>query len=235
MTRLLRYFCAALMSFACYSAIADQFMITNASEAKALFWNKLYPNSAWTLYCGDFIENKSRGDIEHIYSLHWVARALKCGDIDQCEHNNARFNRIAADLHNLYPARPMIIRARKDFQFGQIPGEFREFFECDFESSKPDKVVEPREVARGNIARAIFYMHTQYELPISETMLKHLKQWNLADPPSKDEYRRNDAIELLQGTRNPFIDNPKMAQALLNNSTTTTTQREVDINFLESF
>ena len=101
-------------------ATADQFLIASASEAKELFWSKLYPGAGWTLYCGDYFQSKTRVDIEHIYSLSWAAKALRCSDIEQCQRDNPRFNRIAADLHNLYPARPMIIRARKDYHFGLI-------------------------------------------------------------------------------------------------------------------
>ena len=221
-------------------ATADQFLIASASEAKELFWSKLYPGAGWTLYCGDYFQSKTRVDIEHIYSLSWAAKALRCSDIEQCQRDNPRFNRIAADLHNLYPARPMIIRARKDYHFGLIPGEFREFFECDFENSVHDRIVEPRLSARGNIARALFYMRAQYGLPIGADMLGLLKEWNLADPPSKDEVRRNEVIERLQGTRNTFIDNPRLANVLLdnsriNNAPTDTAQRERDIQFLQTF
>jgi len=231
----MRLLSTALLLITSYTAAADQSLIANTHEADEMFWRQLYPGKGWTLYCGDYFESRTRVSIERIYPLSWAVRALKCSDIEQCRHTSARFNRIAADLHNLYPARPMIIRARNDFEYGIIPGEFREYFECDFESSTRDQLVEPRALARGNIARALFYMHTQYGLPLGGEMLKHLKQWNLADPPSKDEFRRNNLIEILQGTRNAFIDNPEMAHALLENSITTTSQRENDIQFLESF
>jgi deoxyribonuclease-1 len=214
---------------------ADQFMIPNARESEQLFWSNLYPGHSWTLYCGEYFESRNKVGIEHIYSLTWAAAALNCGDLEQCRHNSARFNRVEADLHNQYPAKPLIIQVRKDYRFGLIPDEFREFFECDFEISRRDQIAEPRAVARGNVARALFYMHSQYELPINADMLTLLKDWNLADSPSKDEIRRNDIIEKLQGTRNLFIDNPQLADQLSPNATTTTAQRNADIQLLESF
>jgi len=34
-----------------------------------------------------------------------------------------------------------------------------------------------------------------------------------AHPPGADEKRRNDVIQRLQGRRNPYIDNPSLADA----------------------
>ncbi len=60
--------------------------------------------------------------------------------------------------------------------------------------------------ARGDIARTIFYMHQEYGLPIDADLLVLLRQWNNDDPPDTYEIWRNDTINRLQGTRNPFID-----------------------------
>jgi deoxyribonuclease-1 len=58
-------------------------------------------------------------------------------------------------------------------------------------------------------------MHLEYDLPVEKQLLARVLEWNRNDPPSKDEIRRNDIIEKLQGTRNPFIDNPTQAETLL--------------------
>ena len=39
-----------------------------------------------------------------------------------------------------------------------------------------------------------------------------LRKWNEQDPVDDAEMARNDAIEKLQGDRNPFIDYPNLAQ-----------------------
>ena len=138
-----------------------------------------------------------------------------CETREQCRTESARFNRVESDLHNLYPASNMIDMARKDYDFGMIVGEFREFFECDFERDVRDKRAEPRTVARGNVARSILYMNTEYDLPIDPQTAQQLLIWNKDDPPSKDELRRNDLIQQLQGTRNIYIDNPAKADELV--------------------
>ena len=60
----------------------------------------------------------------------------------------------------------------------------------------------------------MFYMHQEYQLPIEAPLAEMLKQWNHDDPPSWEEKRRNKKINELQGTKNPFIDNPKLANDL---------------------
>ena len=76
------------------------------------------------------------------------------------------------------------------------------------------EAAEPPPAARGDVARAIFYMHDEYELPIDATLLPVLQVWNMADPPTTVEQHRNDAIEALQGTRNLFVDQPGLGNGL---------------------
>ena len=44
--------------------------------------------------------------------------------------------------------------------------------------------------------------------------ITQLIQWQKDDPPSDHEKSRNDKIEELQGTRNPFIDHPELADTI---------------------
>jgi deoxyribonuclease-1 len=74
--------------------------------------------------------------------------------------------------------------------------------------------VEPRDVARGNIARSIFYMKTQYGVTIPADLTALLKKWNRQDPPSEQENARNDKIEEIQGRRNPYIDDPSLVDQI---------------------
>ena len=194
---------------------ADQFQIAFFQDAEKMFWEKVYPAGGWTLYCGERFENSKDIVIEDVYAVEWVMRYLQCESIEQCRNDNARFSRIESDLHNMYPALPNVAKARADYPFGSIEGEYRDFFECNFEYDARDHVAEPRSVAQGNIARAILYMHVEYALPVEKDQLARMLEWNRDDPPSKDEIRRNDIIEQLQGTRNPFIDNPQQAESLI--------------------
>jgi len=146
--------------------------------------------------------------------MSWVTRALRCGDREACRRSSTRFNRIESDLHNIFPARIDVNKKRGSFPFGIVKGEARRFGSCDFELDYAGRRAEPRAAVRGDIARAMFYMHDRYGLAIYARQGRLLKQWNRDDPPSTEEKRRNAAIEMLQGNRNPFIDRPESAERL---------------------
>ena len=102
------------------------------------------------------------------------------------------------------------ITHRYEFRYGLINGEDWRFDDCDFEWKTG--IVEPRQIARGNIARAMLYMHSRYDIPVEKNALVLFKVWNRIDPPSKQEKVRNDIIERLQGKRNLYIDRPSIAE-----------------------
>lgn len=110
----------------------------------------------------------------------------------------------------MYPVSKSVITHRNGLRFGLINGEEWRFDDCDLEWKSG--VIEPRQIARGNIARAMLYMHTRYKIPFDKKSLVMFKVWNKIDPPSKQEAMRNNMIERLQGNRNPYIDNPSLAE-----------------------
>ncbi|MDE5796628.1 MAG: endonuclease, partial [Muribaculaceae bacterium] len=88
-------------------------------------------------------------------------------------------------------------------------------------------VFEPADEYKGDFARSFFYMATVYdELPwtinymytqniyptLQPWAFQMLLQWARMDPVSQKEIDRNDAVELSQGNRNPFIDFPELAE-----------------------
>ncbi|NKB37562.1 MAG: endonuclease I [Gammaproteobacteria bacterium] len=185
--------------------------------ATSTFWKKLYPGGGWSLYCGYKFantrktKNGHRIDIEHIFPANRMAEHSGCENRMQCrEANNQNFIRMEADLHNLYPVWQTVITHRYDFRFGLINGEEWRFQDCDIEWKAG--IVEPRQIARGNIARAMLYMHSKYDIPLQQQDLILFKVWNKMDPPSKQEKVRNNIIERLQGNRNPYVDRPRLAE-----------------------
>ncbi len=106
------------------------------------------------------------------------------------------------------------------------------FSSCDTHPEAPgcfydDNSWEPRDVEKGDIARALFYMDVRYsgdsgsepdlvlqDLPSSfgcdcMAILSTLLDWHGQDPPDAAEMAKNDLIfDLIQGNRNPFIDDP---------------------------
>jgi hypothetical protein len=90
-------------------------------------------------------------------------------------------------------------------------------------------VFEPRDGAKGDIARALFYMDIRYEgtngelnLQLIDTnpgfgelgRLTELIQWHTNDPPDAFEIRRNNRLQAAQNNRNPFIDYPQFVDCI---------------------
>lgn len=199
---------------------AETLPVENYDEvAVNTFWNDLYANGGWSLYCGYRFDNAvelTNGRlfvIEQIYPVSWMLKHINCESRRQCRlDKKSRFTRMEADMHNLYPVWQEVDIARRNTVFGMIEGEDWRYENCDFE--RVLGITEPRPIARGNIARSIFYMHTQYGVPVEKKMLDELKRWNRQDPPSNQELLRNNIIEEIQGNRNAYIDNPTLAEQI---------------------
>ena len=182
--------------------------IENYYEARHLLWSEVYPYGGETLYCGKKFgsQHPKNINVEHVFPMGWVMRELKCGDRKTCRRNSIRFNLIEADLHNLYPSKENINKDRSSYAFGIIKGERRQFGKCDFEIDRKKRRVEPREKVRGDIARAVLYMSEKYAIELFQRQQKLMLKWHRADPPDAEEKRRNGIIQVLQGNRNPLID-----------------------------
>ena len=217
MTKLLVFTFLALITF---SVKADQPIQYNYNEVAAnIFWQQLYGEGGWTLYCGlkfnrpSISEDSITLTIEHIYPTSRMISALGCNSRSQCyEQKKNMFSVMEADLHNLYPVRLDLSNSLYNSEFGEIEGDDWRVGDCDFE--RKNGIVQPRSLARGNVARSIFYMYDRYNLPLKKDTLEILKRWNMEDPPSQQEIVRNDRIEKIQGNRNPYIDDPTLANKL---------------------
>ncbi|MDZ7736864.1 MAG: endonuclease [Gammaproteobacteria bacterium] len=191
----------------------SQDRLSDFDSARRLFWNAVYPAGGWTLYCGLRFEAGGNGDgvmvtIDHIYPMPRVYQQLQCGSRLRCKREQAdRYNHIEADLHNMYPASGTLVVARSDTVFSEVDGNESRYQDCSFK--RRSRLIEPRDIAKGNIARSLLYMHAEYGLALQED-IELLKAWSRVDPPSEQEISRNDIIERVQGNRNPFIDEPEL-------------------------
>jgi deoxyribonuclease-1 len=188
--------------------------IKDYNSARPLFWNWVYRNGGETLYCGERFDSQDRKgyNVEHVFPMSWATNGLSCGKRKQCRARSEVFNRIEADLHNLFPSRSDVNQDRSSYRFGNVSGEQRRYgSKCDFEVSERNRVAEPSLDKRGEVARAMFYMADRYKsegLVLFKKQALLLENWHRGDPPSAEERRRNNVIETLQGNRNLFIDSP---------------------------
>ena len=88
----------------------------------------------------------------------------------------------------------------------------------------------PGDEWKGDIARMMMYMYVRYSTQCAATtigagstaystfgdMPNIFLEWNAEDPVSPNELTRNNVLNTLQGNRNPFIDNPYLANIIWN-------------------
>lgn len=140
-----------------------------------------------------------------------------------CEHtwpqsrfsNNAPKNIQKADLHHLYPTDSKANSTRGNVNFGELSSP-EELNNC--ESSHRGDIAgdghsgfEPPQEHKGNVARALFYFSIRYKIQIPDYEEMYLRQWHQQDPVDEEEIVRNNKVEEIQGNRNPFVDDPTLA------------------------
>jgi len=178
---------------------ADQTRIPSYATARDKMAYPLYvdakPNQSTDIYCG----LRFKGDpehpekrpatwlsLEHAYPAQWMADAFGCENRTKCRQDpdatiKVRFNHADGDLHNLFPAAQSLNSARGERLYGEIPGAGErqitignQTFTCDLQLE--DNLVEPRRVAKGNLARGILYTCAEYDFPVEPNMLAVLKE-----------------------------------------------------------
>jgi endonuclease I len=150
-----------------------------------------------------------------------------------------------SDLFNLRPINQAVNQTRGNRIFDE-PDLFHGFDPAAAPPGAPECLYDPlggqgrlwapRPAERGDIARAMFYMAVRYDgrdelttpLRLSDDpdtlagrfgRLSTLLRWHAEDPVDEEERRRNDLIfERFQGNRNPFVDDPGLAERVFGNT-----------------
>ncbi|WP_420455932.1 endonuclease [Rubrivirga sp.] len=138
---------------------------------------------------------------------------------------------LKSDLHHLFPARDRVNTSRSNLPFGEIPDDLAEaWYWRDASQSRPPRFdadgwsergagrFEPPESRKGDVARAVFYVAAVYPERANPTffqlMRADLLAWNRADPPDDAERARSAWVATLQGTENPFVGAPSLADRI---------------------
>ena len=163
------------------------------------------------------IDNIS-GTVEGIYSgIKIHTNVIPDDKIMNTEHSwpQSKFASLPGDLRekaksdilHLFPADSKINSIRGNKPYANISNG-----QILTGGSKTDKsYFEPRDVVKGDIARAIFYFSVKYNLPVDSKQEAVLKEWNIKDPVDKHEKDRMEMIYTnVQHNRNPFIDMPEL-------------------------
>ena len=125
---------------------------------------------------------------------------------------------MVADLYQLAPTFSTPNSRRGNLRFARVTYAV---YSTSSGSKLGSEGFEPADAVKGNVARAMLYFVTRYyDQDIRQGMnyydfwtsrVPMLLEWNRQDPPDAAERRRNDLVEAFQGNRNPFVDNPELA------------------------
>lgn len=140
------------------------------------------------------------------------------------------------DLHHVRAAERQVNGFKSDCDLGEVNRPSEQLMgakkQC-FGNCNDKCVFEPPDKAKGDTARALFYIAIRYEGVDNETTpdlrllneltesrkpvlgdLCTLLRWNSIDQPEEIEMQRHKRIVERQGNRNPFIDHPEFANAI---------------------
>ena len=125
---------------------------------------------------------------------------------------------MVSDLHQLAPTFETTNSRRGNLRFAKVS---RPVYSTLSGSKQGDEGFEPADAVKGNVARAMLYFVVRYyDKSIRRGMdyddfwilrVPMFLEWNRVDPPDANELRRNGLVEAFQGNRNPFVDNPALA------------------------
>lgn len=166
--------------------------------------------------------NAQRGgrvEWEHVVPVSVYGKYLPCwrqarqvcgrgGGRKCCERTNPDFRSLEGDMHNLVPSVGELNADRENFKFGEIPGEARRYGACDFEVQ--NRLAEPREEIRGDIARTYLYMNDRTQKMVghgfmTQSQIAMYVAWSRQDPPDAWECERHRRIQRIQGRANPYV------------------------------
>lgn len=150
----------------------------------------------------------NRIEWEHVVAAHTFGQQRPCwrsGGRDNCAANDPIFKAMEADMHNLVPAVGEVNGDRSNFRFGMLPSTTYQHGQCPVKIDFQQRVIEPRQEIRGDIARINFYMYDRYGLRMSRQQQQLLLAWHKQDPVSEWEAIRNKRIAREMGAANLFV------------------------------
>lgn len=173
-------------------------------QARHALWNSIDGDGRRAIgtYTGDEIKYfkqplPNTGAVEHAWPLTRLPREAR------------------SDLHHMFAATGEARAARLNLHYGPVKvAVWARGGSRSGPGHKLKPVFEVRPDTRGDIARAVFYVATMYQLNLPADEERTLRQWHREDPPDKAEKMRNDRISSLQKSRNPFIDYPNLVERI---------------------
>jgi endonuclease I len=128
-----------------------------------------------------------------------------------------------SDLHHLMATFEHPNGMRGNLPFGVVPKGAPLRYRNDAGAKSDGLVFEPPDFTKGRVARAMLYFYARYKDQgfwnphvdaFWNPQIATLLDWNRRFPPTVEEQRRNDQVQAFQGNRNPFVDDPTLAERI---------------------
>ncbi len=200
-------------------------VVLDYSQARIKMYTQIYneKDSVECVYTGHklYLDPQSGDPIGYL-SKNGNANGINC-EHSFPQSKGAETGNARSDMHHLYPARAQVNEARSNYPFGEINDNLTDtwYYRSYAQSFKPVQMIneysesinglfEPRERHKGNVARALFYFFTMYELQADRSFFESMKstlcQWHLNDPVDSAEWNRSILIGSYQENKaNPFV------------------------------
>ena len=180
--------------------------------------------------------------IECVYTgrkIHAVTRTEAQNQNFNTEHTwpQSNFNEnepMRSDIHHLFPTDETANTYRSNYPFGYVVSNIT----WQVGGSKLGRdihnsiVFEPRNVHKGNAARAVFYFvirHQNYGSFLTLNQETALRQFHSQDTVDAREKIRSDRIKQFQNNRNPFADHPEFIERIRTFYTASNTPPKAEI------
>ncbi|MFW8565572.1 endonuclease [Orrella sp. 11846] len=158
-------------------------------------------------------ERANRIEWEHIVPAWTIGHQRQCwqqGGRKNCTANDPVFNVMEADLHNLSPVIGEVNGDRSNFNFGMVSTSMpNQYGQCTTRTDFKARTTEPRDQAKGRVARVSFYMFDRYGLRMSRQQQRLLMAWHKQFPVDAWELERDRRIAAEMGHNNPFVTGEK--------------------------
>jgi deoxyribonuclease-1 len=145
---------------------------------------------------------------EHVVPAWVLGHQRQCwqnGGRENCKRSDPVFRAMEADMHNLSPAIGEVNGDRSNFRFGVLPSTPAQYGTCPTRTDFRQRVTEPRDAVKGQVARVYFYMHDRYGLSMSRQQQQLLMAWDRMYPVSDWERERDRRIARAMGHTNQFV------------------------------
>lgn len=154
----------------------------------------------------------ARTEYEHVTSMHAAGHQRQCwqnGGRKNCAATDPVFRRMEADLHGLEIAVGEVNGDRAHYRFAQLTDTPYEYGACRTRVDFKQRAAEPRDEAKGMVARINFYMHDRYGLSMSKQQQQLFSAWDRMYPPSTWEIERDRRIAKVMSHHNPYVTGEK--------------------------